>query len=72
MVYDECKKGTPGYDPCAKYDPVWRCVIHNMNNVTAKADKDNTLDETTWGFSGYSGEAGGRLLNKPVSKGKSK
>ena len=42
-----------------------------MNYVTAKADLDCTVDETTWGFSGYSGDAGGRLMNKPVSKGKS-
>ena len=66
----ENPKGSPGYDPCQKYDYIWRCLIHNMNYVTAKADLDCTIDETTWGFYGYSGDAGGRLMNKPVSKGK--
>lgn len=66
----ETQKGMPGYDPCVKYDYIWRCLVHNMNYVTARADLDCTIDETTWGFSGYSGEAGGRLMNKPVSKGK--
>ncbi len=44
--------------------------MHNMNYVTAQADLDCSIDGTTWGFSGYSGKAGGRLMNKPVSKGK--
>jgi hypothetical protein len=66
----ETPKGSHGYDPCQKYDYIWRCLIHNMNYITAKADLDCTVDETTWGFSGYSGDAGGRLMNKPVSKGK--
>lgn len=65
----EKRRGSIGYDPCAKYDYIWKCLIHNMNYVTKKADLDCTVDETTWGFSGYSGEAGGRLINKPVSKG---
>ena len=26
-------------------------------------------DESTWGFSGYMADAGGRLMNKPVGKG---
>jgi hypothetical protein len=67
----EKPKGSAGYDPCQKYDYIWRCLTHNMNYVTAKADLDCTIDESTWGFSGYSGEAGGRLMNKPVSKGES-
>ncbi len=67
----EKRRGEAGYDPCAKYDYIWKCLIHNMNYVTDRADLDCTIDETTWGFSGYSGEAGGRLVNKPVSKGES-
>jgi len=38
--------------------------------VTKKADLDATVDESTWGFGGYSGECGSRLINKPVSRGK--
>jgi hypothetical protein len=40
-----------------------------MNYLTEFADLDGTIDETTWGFSGFSGDAGGRLMNKPKSKG---
>jgi hypothetical protein len=69
--YEEAKRGTEAYDPCSKYDYIFRCLIHNMNYCTANADMDQTIDESTWGFAGYSGEAGGRLMNKPVKKGKS-
>jgi hypothetical protein len=40
-----------------------------MNYVTERADLDSTIDETTWGFCGFSGDAGWRLMNKPKSKG---
>ena len=40
-----------------------------MNYVTLCADSDCTIDESKWGFSGYSGKCGGRLMNKPVPKG---
>ena len=67
--YEEASKGKEGYDPCAKYDFIFKCLIHNMNYCTSKADLDITIDESTWGFAGYCGEAGGRLTKKPVSKG---
>ena len=66
---DEIPRGKEGYDPCAKFDYIIKCLVHNMNYCTGKADEDQTFDETTWGFAGYSAEAGGRLKNKPVSKG---
>lgn len=69
MGMEEKKRGDVGYDPCVKYDYIYRCLVHNMNYVTEFADLDNTIDETTWGFSGYSGDAGWRLMNKPKSKG---
>lgn len=40
-----------------------------MNYCTTRADLDQTIDESTWGFAGYSGEAGDHLMNKPVKKG---
>jgi hypothetical protein len=40
-----------------------------MNYLTLRADSDGTIDETTWGFGGYGGEAVGRLMNKKVTKG---
>jgi hypothetical protein len=65
------KKGDDGYDPTSKYDLPYKALIHNMNNVTKRGDMDVTLDESTWGFGGYSGECGGRLINKPVARGMS-
>jgi hypothetical protein len=63
----DAKKGDAGYNPCAKYDFIYKVLIHNMNYVTQRADLDATIDESTWGFGGFSGECGGRLINKPVS-----
>ena len=63
------KKGEEGYDPCNKYDMIFEVLINNMNYVTEKADKDCCFDESSWGFAGFSGETGGRLIGKPVSKG---
>ncbi len=39
-----------------------------MNYVTRSADMDGTIDESTWGFGGYMGECGGRLMGKKVPK----
>ena len=64
------KKGDDGYDPCAKYDLIYKVLIHNMNYVTRHADLDATIDESTWGFGGFAGDCGRRLINKPVSRGK--
>ncbi len=63
------KRGDDEFDPCDKYDHIIKALCHNMNYVTEYADLDYAIDETTWGFSGYSGECGGRLRNKPVGKG---
>jgi len=68
----DAKKGDAGYDPCSKYDFIYKVLIHNMNYVTKFADLDATIDESTWGFGGFSGECGGQLINKPVSRGKYK
>ena len=64
------RKGEIGYDPCTKYDLVYKALIHNMNYVTKTADLDGTIDESTWGFGGFMGDCGSRLINKPVSRGK--
>lgn len=70
-MVDQKSKTDPGYDPCVKYDHVYKVLIHNMNYVTKFADLDATLDESTWGFGGYhSGDCGWCLVNKPVSRGK--
>jgi hypothetical protein len=52
-------RGMEGYDTCAKYDFIYKCLIHNMNYLTLRADSDGTTDETTWGFGEFGGEAVG-------------
>jgi hypothetical protein len=64
------KKGDDDYDPCAKYDLIYKVLVHNMNYVTRRAELDATIDESTWGFGGFAGDCGRRLINKPVSRGK--
>ena len=66
----EPSRGAPGYNPGFRYDPIYKAMCHNMNYFTKKADEDFGVDETTWGFMGFSGECGGRLNGKMVSKGK--
>jgi hypothetical protein len=63
-------QGMEGYDPCARYDFTYKfCLIVNMNYLTKKADKDRTINETTWGFSGYGTEAMYRMQGKKKDKG---
>ena len=63
------KKNDDDYDPAAKYDHIYKTLCHNMNYVTGRAGADFAIDETAWDFTGYCGDAGGRLHNKPKSKG---
>ena len=63
------KRGMDGYDPASKYDHIFKAICHNMNYVTERADLDCGIDESTWGFSGYCGDDGWRLKNKPKNKG---
>ena len=46
------------FDPCNKYDLIFKVLCHNMNYCTCKADLDVAADESTWGFAGYCGKAG--------------
>ena len=66
-------RGTTGdddYDPCAKYDLVFKCLVGNVNAIRKRAALDLCLDETTWANIGYSGEALYRIHGKPgVNKG---
>jgi hypothetical protein len=50
-------RGMEGYDPCAKYDFIYKCLVHKMNYLTLRADLDGRIDEMAWGFGGYGGEA---------------
>ena len=65
----EPKRGMPNYNPCSKYDNAYKVLLHNMNYVPRRADMDGTINESTWGFGGYMGECGGRLMGKKVPTG---
>jgi hypothetical protein len=69
-LQDHKHKGDASFDPCTKYDSVFKALVHNMNYVTKMADLDATIDKSTWGFGGYMADCGGRLINKPVLRGK--
>ncbi len=60
----EPKRGMPNYDPCSRYDLIYRVMVHNINQVTRRADSDGTIDESSWGFGGYMAECGGHLVRK--------
>jgi hypothetical protein len=62
-------RGMEGYVPCAKYDFIFKCLVHNMNSLTLCANSDGTIDETTWGFGGYGSEAVSQLRDNNVIKG---
>ena len=51
------KRGEEGYDPAYKFDLIWDCMTSNCNAITARAEENQTIDETTWGHAGF-GEAG--------------
>ncbi len=56
---DVKKKGNDGYDPCQKYDLIYKVLVHNMNYYVLKCvDLDVTVDKSTWGFAGYSCNCG--------------
>jgi hypothetical protein len=70
---DAPKRGTEGYNPAYKYHYLYDTAIQNLNSITAKADDDQCIDETTFPFNGF-GEPGaalvGKIMNKPgVTKG---
>ena len=39
--------GMDGYNPCVKYDLIFKCLVHNMNYLALCADLDETINETT-------------------------
>ncbi len=63
------KRGDVGYDPAAKYNLIYCTMCHDMNHVTLRVELDVAADESTWGFMRFMGDAGGRLMNKPVGEG---
>jgi hypothetical protein len=65
----EPKRGMVNYNPCSRYDYVYKTMVHNMNYATRRADSDGTMDESSWRFGGYIAECRGCLIEKKVPKG---
>ena len=65
----EPQRGTSNYNPCSKYNFIFKVLVHNINYCTKYEDLDPAIDESTWGFGGYMGEASWHLMNKPFPKG---
>ena len=61
------KKGDADYDPAYKFDYIYKCLIHNINEFTQLGDLDLCGDETTCGHGGY-GEAGSGILARRMNK----
>ena len=61
------KMGSPLYNPCYKYDLVYKAQVKNLNFVTLRAQKDQTGNEMTWKFMGY-GERGTGVVSRIIGK----
>ncbi len=55
----EPKRNMSNYNPCSRYDFVYKVMVHNMKYITHRADSYGTIDESSWGFEGCMGEFGG-------------
>jgi hypothetical protein len=55
------------YDPTYKYDYIYKCLIHKINEFTQLGDLDLCGDKTTCGHGGF-GEAGLGLLARQMNK----
>eukprot|EP00957_Ditylum_brightwellii_P004840 368682-Ditylum_brightwellii.AAC.1 len=63
------KSRMDGYDPAYKYDMIYKAMVLNCNAITLRADKNLTIDKTTWDHAGY-GEHGSGLTGYPQNKKK--
>ncbi len=61
--------GQEGYDPCTKYNFIYKCLVANINYLTLVADGDGTINEFLWGFGGYKSKACIGLMGNQVNKG---
>jgi hypothetical protein len=61
------KRGEADYDPSFKFDYIYKCLIHNINEFTKLGNFDLCGDETTCGHGGY-GKAGSGILAKRMNK----
>ena len=56
------KRGQPHYDPCYKYDLIFRAVVMNTISLSGKGELDLTGNETSWGHQGFGEKGGGNLF----------
>jgi hypothetical protein len=65
--YFKLNNSQEGYDPCTKYDFIYKYLVTNMNYLMV-ADGDGMINETLWGFGGYRSEACTRLMESKSTK----
>eukprot|EP00957_Ditylum_brightwellii_P069144 5250724-Ditylum_brightwellii.AAC.1 len=64
------QQGNPGYDPCAKYDFLYRVLVDNMNSITEVGSLKQCVDKTSWLHMGFGTEVLHRSVgNIGINKG---
>jgi hypothetical protein len=61
------KKKEPNYDPCYKFDLIFKCIIHNTNALTKRTGLDGCGDETSFGHQGF-GEPDSGVISLIIGK----
>jgi len=59
------KRGDDGCDPAQKFDCICKCLVHNVNALTLRANLDLRADETTWEHAGHGEPKSGLLCKRP-------
>lgn len=66
-------RGHPDYNPCYKYDYLFKTIVHNVNAITLFAGLDLVGDESSYAHRGYGEPGAGNVMmvrGKPqVTKG---
>ena len=68
--YTDNKRGYKWYEPCYKFDYIWKCLVQNVIVLTEDAGLDLRGDETRYVTASYGGAGAGltgRVKNKPGS-----
>jgi hypothetical protein len=66
---EEALDGTDRYNPAHKFDLIYQCLVHNVNEFTQKSCLDLVIDESTWPYYGFGGIFVDYLTDKMCSRG---
>ena len=62
------EEARPDFNPAYKFDLIYECLIHNVNEFTKHACLDLVIDESTWPYYGF-GPLVDYLVDKMVTRG---